>query len=63
MGHSGRDLQGQSRGGLLHDLGALHHLALIVGAAVLAALLLSAVVMASHQFSYVIQQLMSGQDK
>jgi hypothetical protein len=34
-----------------------------VGAAVLAALLLSAVVMASHQFSYVIQQLMSGPDK
>jgi len=30
---------------------------------VLAALLFSAVVMASYQFSYVIQQLMSGPDR
>jgi hypothetical protein len=38
-------------------------MALIGGAAILAALLLSAVIIASHEFSYVIQQSMSGWDK
>ncbi len=62
MGDRGRNVQGWSRGGLLHDLNPLLRVALIGGAAILAALLLSAVIIASHQFSYVIQQSMSGWD-
>jgi len=38
-------------------------MALIGGGAVLAGILLSGVIIASHQFAYVIQQVMSGWDK
>lgn len=63
MGHRGRDVPRGAGGGFLHDLGPFRQIALIGGGAVLAGFLLSGVVIASHQFAYVIQQIMSGWGK
>ena len=60
MGDRGRDVPRRTGGGFFDELTPLARLALITGAAVLAALLLSMLLVATHQFAYAIQLAVDG---